>query len=368
MTGYRIDVRPPGGTTGVLGFRKVADNAARLALIPLEGDFVIQLDTDTVYYYNGVAWEIYLDDSSYDDLLTVIAGLAAHLADGVDAHDASAISVVPAGNLSSIEVQAALQELQGDIDAHLADAVAAHAASAIAFTPAGNIAAIEVQAAIEELDSEKANTALSNLNATSINQDLLPNGDLTKDLGASGFQWSEMWAQFWLFDGAGDMLMQNLAALGIIALQTNTGQIQLRGGDSVHVLSPFLDLNGSPIVNVLDPVNPQEAATKAYVDLLKMVIVANSAVNNATTFDPADNRRQVQQISGNAAAVALTDLGVTDAQEGDELILLGTDNTNTVTLDSATNAILNGSITLGLNDQIKFIFANSKWRESSRSA
>lgn len=39
-----------------------------------------------------------------------------HLADTTDAHDASAISVVATGNLSSTDVQAALQEHQGDID------------------------------------------------------------------------------------------------------------------------------------------------------------------------------------------------------------------------------------------------------------
>lgn len=47
---------------------------------------------------------------------TVQAGLTAHLVDAVDAHDASAISNVPAGNLVATDVQSALNELQGDID------------------------------------------------------------------------------------------------------------------------------------------------------------------------------------------------------------------------------------------------------------
>ena len=50
------------------------------------------------------------------DLSTVAGALSAHLADALDAHDASAISVVPAGNLSSTQVQAALEELQASID------------------------------------------------------------------------------------------------------------------------------------------------------------------------------------------------------------------------------------------------------------
>lgn len=86
--------------------------------------------------------------------------LSAHIADPTDAHDASAISVVPAGNLTSTDVQAALEELQGDIDtntsglaAHIADAVDAHDASAISFDPTGtSLSATEVQEMGVELD------------------------------------------------------------------------------------------------------------------------------------------------------------------------------------------------------------------------
>jgi hypothetical protein len=42
--------------------------------------------------------------------------LGNHIGDTVDAHDASAISVVPTGNLAADDVQEALEELQGDID------------------------------------------------------------------------------------------------------------------------------------------------------------------------------------------------------------------------------------------------------------
>jgi hypothetical protein len=42
--------------------------------------------------------------------------VAAHIADTTDAHDASAISVTPAGNLAASDVQTALTELQTDVD------------------------------------------------------------------------------------------------------------------------------------------------------------------------------------------------------------------------------------------------------------
>ncbi len=48
--------------------------------------------------------------------------LQGHLADSSDAHDASAISVVPSGALGSTDVQAALQELQTDVDSRVTTA------------------------------------------------------------------------------------------------------------------------------------------------------------------------------------------------------------------------------------------------------
>lgn len=84
-----------------------------------------------------------------------------HITDTIDAHDASAISNVPAGNLAATDVQAALNELQGDIDTnasglsnHLSDAVDAHDASAISNVPSGNLAATDVQGALNELQTD----------------------------------------------------------------------------------------------------------------------------------------------------------------------------------------------------------------------
>lgn len=98
-----------------------------------------------------------------------------------------------------------------------------------------------------------------------------------------------------------------------------------------------------------------------------MDIVANAAQTNASTLTPAQSASQVLQISGSGGAVTLADLGVTNALAGDVLVLAGTDSTNTVSLNSATNTVMNGAITLGDGDMITFIFFNSKWREQSRN-
>lgn len=106
---------------------------------------------------------------------TTDATVDAHIADTTDAHDASAISSVAAGNLAATNVQSALNELDtekattgsvstvaGDLAAHLADAADAHDASAISFSATGTIAATDVQAAIAEVSVEaKAGTLLA---------------------------------------------------------------------------------------------------------------------------------------------------------------------------------------------------------------
>ena len=101
-----------------------------------------------------------------------------HLADTTDAHDASAISNVATATLLATDVQGALNELDGEIvtnttnigtnatsiSDHLADAVDAHDASAISFNNVtSGLTAIEAQAALDEidgnLDSHEAATA-----------------------------------------------------------------------------------------------------------------------------------------------------------------------------------------------------------------
>ena len=93
----------------------------------------------------------------------------------VAASTASGVSVVPAGNLAANDVQEALEELQDDIDTltsttgtlttglsdHLSDAVDAHVATAIGNTPAGNLAATTVQAALDELQTDVDTRATS---------------------------------------------------------------------------------------------------------------------------------------------------------------------------------------------------------------
>jgi hypothetical protein len=155
----------------------------------------------------------------------VTAAVAAHTGDTSDAHDASAVSVIPFGAIAATDVQSALEELASEavtgaptgadylvgtaqgalsaeivvgtspggelggtwasptvdathsgsshagvqaaaeataaaaLDAHVTDATDAHDATAISTVPAGNLAATNVQTSLAELDSEKAATS-----------------------------------------------------------------------------------------------------------------------------------------------------------------------------------------------------------------
>lgn len=107
--------------------------------------------------------------------------LANHLSDPINAHHASAISLIPTGTISADNVQAAFEEMiaeeaarvidhgsltgltdddhpqyahASDLVSHLTDTIDAHDASAISFAPTGAIAATTVQAAIAEVATD----------------------------------------------------------------------------------------------------------------------------------------------------------------------------------------------------------------------
>ena len=97
---------------------------------------------------------------------TTQADLTAHLADAVDAHDASAVSLVAgAAPFTQVEVQAFATQVATSVNAttaqstanasnltaHLNDTTDVHAASAITVLPAGNLNSTNAQAALAEL-------------------------------------------------------------------------------------------------------------------------------------------------------------------------------------------------------------------------
>ncbi len=281
------------------------------------------------------------------DTSVVAAALAAHLADTVDAHDASAISFVPVGTIAATDAQTAIAEVATDaaaaLAAHIAATPGAHAASAIVFTPVGTIAAINAQTAIAEVATDAAADLAAHL------------ADTTDAHAASA--------------------ITNTPA-GTIAATTVQAAINELNGDSVatdaalaaHIAATPGAHNATAILlssTVVAAVNAktgiEEAAT--------FNVPANTTVAAAGTYTPPNFRKILQGIAGNAAPTTMGTLSNANAQTGDMLILIGTDATNTHTITAATtNVIVNGSAVLGLDDMITFIYFAAKWREVSRSA
>lgn len=102
-----------------------------------------------------------LTSNAQTQLTNNATAISDHLADTTDAHDASAISNVPAGSIAATDVQAAVNELDSDIQGHITDSSDAHDASAISNVPSGNLAATDVQSALNELQSDVDTRALS---------------------------------------------------------------------------------------------------------------------------------------------------------------------------------------------------------------
>ena len=115
-------------------------------------------------------WDNYFNWSAAKDVENLITALenvtAGHDHDGANSKQVDGSDVVntPAGTIVATDVQAAIDELDGDITNHVGDASDAHDASAISNIPAGSVAATDVQAAIDELDTDKLGNALFDAN------------------------------------------------------------------------------------------------------------------------------------------------------------------------------------------------------------
>lgn len=93
------------------------------------------------------------------------------------------------------------------------------------------------------------------------------------------------------------------------------------------------------------------------------------AVGTADTITIASNQRAVVYIESDGGAVTLTSLQqiTVGALTEQELIVIGTSNTDTLTIVNGNGLILNGDCTLGDYDQIYLRYDGVDWVEISRN-
>lgn len=168
----------PGGSAGTKTTLTSSQTANQTLTLPLGGSdtLVARATADTLTNKTIVAASNTITVAATNVTATALNAALTEIQANVDdhinatpnAHDAPAINVTPTGNLSSSNVQDALEELQTEIDTgatdlanHLSDATDAHDASAISNVPSGNLAATDVQAALNELQADVDTRILS---------------------------------------------------------------------------------------------------------------------------------------------------------------------------------------------------------------
>jgi len=357
------------GGTGS-GVQKVNDAAELALLVGNEGDLVVQLDSGEIYYYSGSSWVLYLDGATLGDAqqalsdagqaltdagqaLTdaataqgdatqAITEIGDHRDDTVDAHDASAISVVATGNLASTDVQNALQELQGDIDTLAGVSHVAATIGSFSGTPTAQGLSITGQ-----------DIALTAADATN------PGGVSTGAQTLGG----EKRLPGGLHIGS-DALGASVA-FGVTS--TTKGAIAAPAMTTAQRDGIGTPATGLRIYNT-DNGRPEYYDGTLWQSENSFNVAADQTPANASTPTILGYRRQVVKMTGSGGAVTLTDLSVANNKNGDELVILGGSDSSTVTINSATNTDLNGSCTLGDGDMLSLILLGGVWREVTRSA
>jgi hypothetical protein len=98
-------------------------------------------------------------------------------------------------------------------------------------------------------------------------------------------------------------------------------------------------------------------------------VFATENISAAGTVTAAAEQREFRRVQGNGAAVtANTTTPITAGTiEGQELILKGMSDTNTLTIENSGNVDLNGDVVLYSGSTLCLVWIDSKWLETSRS-
>ena len=251
--------------------------------------------------------------------------------------------MTPTGDLAATDVQAALTELQGDIDTLEA---ASHAAVTLgAFDGTPNANGLTLTGQVLQLAAANASH---------------PGGVSTGNQSLAG----EKHLQDGLHVGSNG----NLA-----------GDIIFEVTSTAKGSRPFPAMNNTQRNNISGPTtglmvyntttrHPEYYNGTLWQPIGHPYVGATATITAGGNITPANARHQLLPVVGDGpAAVSAADVLDTAALDGDLLILVGTSDTATVTVTTGSSVITNGSCTLGDGDMIEFMYFNTVWYEKSRS-
>jgi hypothetical protein len=248
-----------------------------------------------------------IEDAAAQFTSTNVEGALAESLDAAQAAQADATQALSDAAAAQADATQALSDAaaaQSDIDNHLSDSADAHDASAISSVPAGNLAATDVQAALNELDSEKiassekgANNGVATLDAGG----KIPAAQLPNSVMDFKGNWDASTNSPSLADGtgsAGDVYRTNVAGSQDLGSGSQTfavgdwvvynGSIWEKSNNSNAVMS----VNSQTGVVVLDTDDVSDSgATNKYFTAAaaKAAAVADAIADGVTDVAPSQN-------------------------------------------------------------------------------
>jgi hypothetical protein len=265
---------------------------------------------------------------------------------------ASATTAVELGYLSGVTsaVQTQLNTnatntstVSTNLAAHIANGTGAHAASAISFSPVGTIASTDTQSAVAEVATDAA-TALSAHAATTTSVHGIAD---TAQLATLNTAQTIAAAKTF---SAPLVLAYNTTPA---AASASTVKVYAKSDDKLY----RIDSGGVE----------REIGGGAL--LLSGTRGSPNSITAAGGITATTNQRQLMFVQGNAAPITVTASPAISAGTitGQELILVGRSDTNTLTINTGTGVELNGPATLGASDVLTLIWDGTSWIEQSRN-
>ena len=194
-----------------------------------------------------------------------------------------------------------------------------------------------------------------------------PNTDSNVDIGTDAARFKQLFVDSAVIDEV------TISANNISTNSTNANLVLLASGTGVVELDSNLDMNSNKIVNVTDPTNNQEAATKAYVDASISSLNSDKIIEGDTSVETidtgtgsivmkVDNTAELTIISATATFgtnIVLPDAATIGSASDVDALSIGADGDITLTQDLELQHDA-AELSFGANDEIKLIHNHDK--------